>query len=99
MSNLNKSNYCFVLIKKKKSAKIKQIDGNKSFTLALCIKKRHNKFFVLEKIGSLNLKNNFFFINFFRFIYLLRLNPGFSSVCWKVLYKYIFKNISALNKI
>jgi len=96
MKKKNKSNYYFHLIIKKPKENTKQIDKKKSAVLVLCFKKKHSKYFVIEKVGSLDFKKNIFFLNFFRFIYWLQYFPGFSVKCWKVVYKYLLSNIKFL---
>ena len=69
MEKKNKSAFCFKLMKKKPKKKTKQIDRSKILLINLCIKRGHSKYFVVEKIGSIDIKKNIFFLNFFRFIY------------------------------
>ena len=82
-------------MKKKPKKKIKQIDKNKILLINLCVKRGHSKFFVIEKIGSINIKKNIFFLNFFRFIYWMQYFPGFSVNCWKIVYKYIINIVKS----
>ena len=69
MKKKNKSNFYFNLIKKKYKKSNKIIDKKKALVFTLCFKRKHSKFFVIEKIGSVDLKRSYFFLNFFRFIY------------------------------
>lgn len=88
-------------MKKKPKKKTKQIDKSKILLINLCIKRGHSKYFVVEKIGSIDIKKNIFFLNFFRFIYWTQYSPSFSVNCWKIVYKYIisiFKNYTGTAK-
>ena len=66
MKDLNKSKYTIIVIKRKLKVKTTQ---SRVFDLVLTIKSKHNKFFVIEKLGSFDFDFNKITINFFRLIY------------------------------
>ena len=87
MRNLNKPKYIIATIKRK----IK-IRGNNSkvFDLVVAKKSKHNKFYVIEKLGSIDYNYNKFTINFFRLIFWIRFYPAINQKAWYLLNKYIF---------
>lgn len=87
MESLNKPRYTLVCIKRKIKIKGK---NSRVFDLVIAKKSKHNKFFVIEKLGSIDLNYNKFTINFFRLIFWIRFYPAIESKAWYFLNKYIF---------
>lgn len=86
MLNKNKNIYCIHFILRKK----KFFKAKKTYDIVLAKKSRHNKFFVIEKLGSLDFNNNKIHINFFRLVFWLQFNPSITATAWKYLEKYVF---------
>lgn len=87
MKILNKPKYTIAAIKRK--IKIKGVDS-RVFDLVIAKKSKHNRFYVVEKLGSIDFNYNKFTINFFRLIFWIRVYPAINPKAWYFLNKYIF---------
>lgn len=91
MEKKNKFKYQIAAIKRNNLMHSKS--KAKCFDFVVCINSKHNKKFVIEKLGSLN--GDSFYINNFRFVYWLQFGVSFNIKAWIIFKKYIV----VLNKI
>lgn len=83
----NKSNY--VIIAKKRIKRSIKNDPN-FYDILLCKKSKHNKNFVIEKLGFIDYKHKKFCLNNFRFIFWMQFNVSFSTKAWFIMQKYFY---------
>lgn len=87
MKNLSKPKYSIAAIKRK--TKIGGVNS-RVFDLVVAKKSKHDKLYVIEKLGSVDFNYNKFTINFFRLIFWIRVYPSINPKAWYFLNKYIF---------
>ena len=90
MENKNKPNYQLAGIKRNNLLNYKK--NSKCYDLVVCKLSKHNKRFVIEKIGSYDGKN--YIINYHRLIYWMQFNLSVNIKGWKIL----FENIKIISK-
>lgn len=92
MKNKNKYVYRLAAIKRKKNSRFKA--APQYYDLVVCKHSRHNKLFVVEKIGSYNKSQ--FYINVFRLVFWLQYNVSFNIKAWLIVTRFI-RVINTLN--
>ena len=87
MLKKNQSNLYLILRKRNKKIKKNFL----SYDLVIAKKRKHNYFFVIEKLGSLDFRTGLINLNFFRLVFWISFNPGCSIKFQKFLQKYLIK--------